>query len=217
VGLFLSVFVLFLGAAATPAEIQEATRHVLDPGKYQTRLPGHTQPGEESEALARALRGMNRLSVSPLAYLAQWLLWGLAILAVVVFLGVLAREAWRVPGTGAEADGQHEARGSPAELGVPLADAEALAAAGQYAEAIHVLLLRTLEALARRADTALAPAWTSREILGRLPLAETPRGALSDLVSEAERCHFGGAEPSAADFVRCRERFHTFALAYGSR
>ncbi len=215
-GLFLAVLVGLFGAAATPAQIQDATRQVLDPGKYQTRLPGHPQPGEDAAALGKALRGLGRLSASPLAHVAQWLLWGLAIAAVLVFLGVLAREAWRIPGTGADADAGREARGSPRELALPLADAEALAAAGQYAEAIHVLLLRTLEVLARRADTPLAPAWTSREILGRLTLPETPRGALSDLVSEAERCHFGGAEPSAADFARCRQRFHTFAEAYGS-
>ncbi len=216
-GLLLAILVGVFGAAATPAQIQDATRRVLDPGTYQTNLPGHPQPGDDPSAMTNTLRRLGRLAASPLAYVAQWLLWGLAIAAVLALVGVLAREAWRVPGTGAAAgDGPHVARGSPGELGRPLADAETLAAAGQYAEAIHVLLLRTIEVLARRAEAPLAPAWTSREILHRLALAETPRSALADLVGEAERCHFGGAAPSADDFARCRQRFHTFAEAYAS-
>ena len=216
-GLLLAVLVGFFGAAATPAQIHDATRRVLDPDTYQTRLPGHPQPGEDPGQVARALERMGRrLLASPLAHVAEWLLWGLAIAAIAAFLGLLARDAWRIPGTGAVAGGGGGARGAPEGLTAPLADADVLAAAGRYAEAIHVLLLHTLEVLARQAAAPLAPAWTSREILHRLALPPTPRGALADLVGEAERCHFGDAAPSAGDFARCRQCFHTFVEAYGS-
>ena len=57
----------------------------------------------------------------------------------------------------------------------PLGDADELARRGEFAEAIHTLLLRTLQELVRSAALRVAPATTSREILARVPLLADAR------------------------------------------
>ncbi len=106
-----------------------------------------------------------------------------------------------------------ETRPRPGETG--LDDADALAAQGRYVEAIHVLLLRTIEDLRRRAGARVADSMTSREILAVLEMPDAARAALSDLVSAVELTHFGGRRPAQAHYAKCRERYARFAAAYG--
>ena len=83
-----------------------------------------------------------------------------------------------------------------------LADPDALAAEGRFAEAIHALLLRALRGLARSIG-GIARGLTSREIIPRSP-AGAARAALEELVGTVERHEFGAQPLSAADFQRCR-------------
>lgn len=96
----------------------------------------------------------------------------------------------------------------------PLGDADDLAARGEYAEAIHTLLLRTLHELARSAMVRVERSHTSREILGRVPLAPDAREALSVLITYVELTHFGDDPAGAADYAKCREQFNRFATAF---
>jgi len=96
----------------------------------------------------------------------------------------------------------------------PIGDADELARAGKYAEAIHTLLLRTLIELVRATRTRVPASLTSREILERVPLVPAARAALYQLVSTVEVTHFGDDVPSAADYDRCRHEFQAFAQAY---
>ena len=98
---------------------------------------------------------------------------------------------------------------------MPLDSAERLAAAGRFAEAIHVLLLETLSALSRAAQ--LAPSLTSREIVARVPLPARARDALSGLVLAVEVSRFGGAAAGERDYHACLERFHAFLETYHRR
>ena len=97
-----------------------------------------------------------------------------------------------------------------------LGDADALAGDGRFAEAIHVLLLRTIDDLRRRADRPVADSLTSREILAALEMPAAARAALSDLVSVVELTYFGGRRPARKHYARCRERYERFAAAYGA-
>jgi hypothetical protein len=87
---------------------------------------------------------------------------------------------------------------------LPLADldADALAAEGRFADAIHVLLLRALREVAR-AGGEFARGMTSREVVFRVddPAA---RAALAELVAAVERHEFGARALGAGDFSRCR-------------
>lgn len=96
----------------------------------------------------------------------------------------------------------------------PLGDADELAARGEFVEAIHTLLLRTLQELAKSAAVRVERSHTSREILARVPLAPDARDALGVLITYVELTHFGDEPAGANDYARCREQFNRFATAF---
>ena len=94
---------------------------------------------------------------------------------------------------------------------------DALAARGKFAEAAHLLLLRSIEHIRAHKPDFVKPALTSREIetLGQLP--GQPRTAFASLVQVVEHVLFAGHDIDGADFARCREAYERFAFpAYWS-
>ena len=176
--------------------LAEDARRILEEGGYQRSLP--------KDAPAPT---PHSFSLGPLDTLLRILL--LAILAVALIVAL----AWlleRLRGRGRDIllpPGEE-----PVPLEVPLASAEELAAAGRYAEAIHLLLLETLSALSRAGR--LAPSLTSREIAGRVLLSARAREALLGLVQAVEISRFGGSPADEPDYRACRERFHAFLANY---
>ena len=128
---------------------------------------------------------------------------GAAVLAVLLFVAWLARRLAERGDSGSISEGAS----APTLDAGPLLDAEALAAQGRYGEAIHLLLLRTFEVLARRMGSRLAPGMTAREAVVRLSLPGPARPALADLVEAAETTTFAGRAASESDYKRCANRF----------
>ncbi len=190
---------LLLAAAPAAEEIRERAAAVLRGDGYQTALP--------RDAVApRALD----LPLGPLELLLRLLLWtALAVLAVLAVTWLVRRLR---PAAG-DAEVADEDAGAAA-VAIPIAGAEALAADGRWAEAIHALLLETLEALSRAAR--LAPSLTSREIVERVPLPARAREALAGLVVAVEISRFGGAAAGEGDYRACLERFHSFLETHRS-
>jgi hypothetical protein len=98
----------------------------------------------------------------------------------------------------------------PGEGAAVMEDPERLATRGEYAEAVHVLLLRSIM-LVRDRGVVLSPSLTSREILRRAALEDQEKDAFRALVDVTELTHFGGRGATEADFLRCRELFHRIA------
>ncbi|MDF1700480.1 MAG: hypothetical protein P1V36_04910 [Planctomycetota bacterium] len=101
-----------------------------------------------------------------------------------------------------------------AALDAPRSEAERLAAEGRYDEAVHILLLKTIEALVATQPGGVPAAWTSREIQGGAPMpaaARTPFGALVDTV---EHSLFGGLLVDRRAWEACLARFHEFERVY---
>lgn len=86
-------------------------------------------------------------------------------------------------------------------------DAEELARRGLFAEAMHILLLRSVAELRKRLEVTIADSLTSREILQRLALPDTGRRALADLISRVELVHFGKRAAGRDDYGACRASF----------
>ncbi|MDR1607921.1 MAG: hypothetical protein LBT38_05890 [Deltaproteobacteria bacterium] len=80
---------------------------------------------------------------------------------------------------------------------------------GQYAEAIHQLLLRSLEEFQKRKKVAWPSSLTSREILARLKLGPPVEPALAFMVAKVEISHFGPYEPQETDYKACLDNFET--------
>ena len=154
----------------------------------------------------------------PMSSVLTMLMWGL----LAVGLGLLA--FWFVSEMAKsgedvalpeKADGDAAVKAATAAIiDKPLGDADELAARGEFAEAIHTLLLRTLHELARSAMVRVERSHTSREILARVPLATDAREALSVLITYVELTHFGDDPAGAADYAKCREQFNRFANAF---
>lgn len=223
-------------AAAQPADdaaIEKATREVLD-RRYQRELPiGQLElrPGERPRdgrpkaAPGRARRAPDRARsehdergmASPLSAVMRMIVFGILAVAVVMILLWLVRDLRR--GSDAESLEGEEVPQPTVDQGVierPVGDADELARAGRFAEAIHTLLLRTLVELVRATRTRVPASLTSREILERVPLVPAARAALYQLVSTVEVTYFGDEVPGAADYERCRGEFQRFAEAYRS-
>jgi hypothetical protein len=189
---------LLASASLSPSEIRARAEAVLASGGYQTSLPQAPKP----------LKPFS-LPLGPLELLLRILLWTALAVLVVLAVSWLVR---RLSGGARDAEPAEPAREAPAEI--PIESAEALAAQGRWAEAIHALLLETLQALSRAAR--LAPSLTSREIVEEVPLPAGARDALEGLVLAVEVSRFGGAPAAEGDYRSCLSRFHAFVDSYGS-
>jgi len=179
--------------AAAAGRAAERAAAILRDRDYQTALPAPREP-----------TGF-QLPLGPLELLLKILLWAALAVAVIIAATWIARRL----GLGArDVEAPAEAASAAPAVGIRVEGAEALAAQGRFAEAIHRLLLDTLEALSRAAR--LAPSLTSREIVSRVPLAPAAREALAGLVDAVEVSWFGGAVPGEGDYRRCLERFRAF-------
>lgn len=94
--------------------------------------------------------------------------------------------------------------------------ATALAAAGRYGEAAHVLLLCALDILVERGRAPLRVSATGREVARGLQAPEPAPAAFSVMVTAAERWYFGAREPDADDYQACRHAYDRFAAAWAA-
>jgi hypothetical protein len=146
----------------------------------------------------------------------RWLFWALVAGLAALVLYVLARQAmklrWR-PRDKAEGKVAEAAwRPAPEKARLLLADADRLAASGDFAAAVHLLLLRSIQDIEERFPRLLRPAFTSREI-GRLEqIPSNARATFAGIARIVEQSLFGGGTVGKEDFARCRESYEHFAF-----
>lgn len=85
-----------------------------------------------------------------------------------------------------------------------LAEADALAAAGRFAEAVHLLLYRSVEDIEGRRPGLVRPAMTSRELAAAHDMPAVARGAFSQIARAVEISLFGGRTIDAGAWQACR-------------
>jgi len=141
---------------------------------------------------------------------------GLAATAALV-LWLIVRDlplARRFLGKPAASAGQPEAwRPSGAAAHALLAEADQLAAAGRYDEAIHLLLFRSIQDIGATRPAAVRAALTSRDIVDAAPLSESGRAAFRRIAAAVERSFFAGRAADRETFDACRAHYQAFALA----
>ena len=203
-----------------------------------------TSPAPSDEALAKAHARLlqdaslqfDRLSIKPpetpgwvkwlgealkdLEPVLKWAFWIALALLVALILFFIGRELLRL--------GRPKARaGKPVVLTGGewrpeaqaardlLAEADALADQGLYAEAAHLLLLRSVQDIEKRQPRAVRISLTTREIAVLEVLPESARPAFSAIGRVVERSLFGGAPVGSSDFADCRRAYEDFALPAG--
>jgi hypothetical protein len=92
-----------------------------------------------------------------------------------------------------------------------LQEADALAAKGQFAQAVHHLLLRSVQDLSQRRPQIVRPAATSRELAMADGIPFAPRRLFAQIATVVERSFFGGRDVSEADWGLCRAAYADFA------
>jgi len=108
-----------------------------------------------------------------------------------------------------EDDGWRPARAAALAL---LSDADALAAQGRFDEAVHLLLLRSINDIDGRLPNTVRPALTARDIeeLSRLPAAARP--AFVRIARVVESSLFGGRSVDQVAWADCRQAYEAFAF-----
>lgn len=92
-------------------------------------------------------------------------------------------------------------------MGKAQLEADELAQQGLFAEAMHVLLLQSVNELRRRLAVSIAVSLTSREILQRIGLAPEGHDVFADIISRVEISYFGSHQPNSADYAACRASY----------
>ncbi|MDO9472808.1 MAG: hypothetical protein Q7J28_07100 [Caulobacter sp.] len=170
-------------------------------------------PPEWLKALTDALEAMG-----PLLNVLFWVVVAAMVLGLLYVIArslVKARYGGR-PGAGPNLGPEAEWRPTAEQARVLLADADALADEGRFAEAAHLLLLRGVQDIRDHRPGLVRPALTSRDIAGLDALPTQAREAFGAIAGVVERSFFGGRDLAADDWVRCRSAYETFALGGGA-
>ena len=94
-----------------------------------------------------------------------------------------------------------------------LEEADRLAAAGQYDEATHLLLKRSVGQIAHARPDLVEPSSTARELSAEPRLPEGARTAFAVIAGRVERSLFALSALSATDWQAARDAYADFALA----
>jgi hypothetical protein len=103
---------------------------------------------------------------------------------------------------------------APAEAGARswLEEADALAGQARFAEAIHHLLFRSIEDIARRSPALVRPALTSRELASADGFPRNARELFARIARLVERSLFGARPVGETDWQTARQAYSDFAL-----
>ena len=231
-------------APAPDPALDAAWRALRDGGRVQTRLrpvDPPPQPPEWLKALVKALDHALGTVFAPIGRLFHWLgtllpdapwarilFWGwlgaLLLLFGWVLVDRLRQGTWRWPRwrrRRAADDGGWDMPEPP----VPafrvtqawLDEADRLAGEGRYGEALHSLLLRSIEDLARRRPQLVRPAMTARDLARDAEIPEPGRAQFAEIASAVEASLFGGRPMAVADWQRGRAAYGAFAHAWFQR
>jgi hypothetical protein len=166
-------------------------------------------------------------SLMPDAPYARVLLWTVLVAAVLAFIWLFVQRfrsgQWRLPrwpwGRGGKPPAAEDEEWIPQEAPAHawLEEADALAARGKYAEAVHHLLRRSIDDIAYRRPQLVRPALTSRDIAAADAIPPRARTLFTGIVAIVERSLFGGRPVSADDWSATRASYADFALSQAWR
>ena len=222
-------------AEPSPAEIREAIDAVYDGRNYQRELPRpdgdslanrreSDLDGKEGETRDKP-QGWQPLlwrlpgEWSEVLRIVIWVVGGVGLLLLLYFLVMelpALRRARAVALVDDKVGDSTGLRRAEARLEDPasLEEADRLARAGRFAEAIHVLLLHAIEVLRARLESGLSQALTGREVLRLAPMPDAAAAALQALVRRSEHCHFGGRAADRDLYQQSLDHFQAFRDAW---
>ena len=200
------------GPAGTTDQVAAAHAKLLQDSALQFEFNAAPPPPQMPEWLRAFFRFLG--SLQPFFEVLFWA--GVAILAALIlyFIGRELLRYYRRAGPEGAAAPENAPSWRPpvARAKALLADADRLAAQGRFAEAVHLILFRSIDDIDTRRPRALTPALTSRDILALKEIPASPRQAFARIAALVERSFFGGRSVDANDFAECRRAYEAFAF-----
>ena len=192
-----------VAASPSAAEIADAHRALLADDSIQLSLASPPPPPPPPDWLRW---------LEPLLPYLQYIGW--AVLGLLVLLALYA--GWRrwQNRQGPQATDSGETPGwrpDAAQARELLAEADALAAAGEFGAAAHLILLKSVEQITARSPQLVRPALTSRDIAALPGLARPVAGAFGDIAQRVERWLFAGRALTPDDWQQCRQAYAAVA------
>ncbi len=196
--------------AASDAAFNAAHQALAADKAFQFEMRGLEPPPPPPGWLRPLIEALT--AMGPVFKIIFWL--GLAAI-VIAILWFIAREVIRIrlPVRTDKLDIKDDGwRPAPAAALALLSDADALAAEGRFAEAVHLLLLRSINDIDGRLPNTVRPALTARDIAGlsRLPAAARP--TFDRIARTVESSLFGGRPVDGATWADCRAAYEAFAF-----
>ncbi|MER9415547.1 DUF4129 domain-containing protein [Mesorhizobium sp. M0306] len=138
---------------------------------------------------------------------------GVAIILLLVFLEVKGI-AWRLPWQRARPEVEDEETWRPdaGAAQILLSQADALAARGDYDEAVHLLLRRSVADIAGRLPDFLRPSLTARDIANAPSLPGRARHAFTEIARIVEAALFARRPVGAEGWRQARGAYERFAF-----
>ena len=96
-----------------------------------------------------------------------------------------------------------------------LEEADLLARAGKFAEAVHLLLFRSIDDIQQQLEGGVPRSLTAREIGGLGHLPDEAKSALSPIIMIVERSFFGDRDVDEPDWKTARGSYERFAFGEG--
>jgi len=202
-----------VAAAGDPARFDQAHAALRTDTSIQFDLPSFEPP-----VVPGWLRRLGELleGSGPLFKIVFWIVVGAVVLALLYAIfrwierGGLAFLKRRSDTEAAMAESW---RPEEAPARALLAEADALASAGRFDQAVHLLLFRSIEDIEAKRPKLVRPALTSRDIAGADQIPAGPRSAFGRIVMAVERSLFGGRPLDQTDWTGCRVAYEEFAFA----
>ncbi|MDB5677860.1 DUF4129 domain-containing protein [Sphingomonas bacterium] len=219
-------------AVAAAQRLADAHRALRDDPAMQFRMGPAPMPKPFEVPgwlrwLADVLRPVGRFfqwitSLMPAAPLAQILLWSVIVILALTLAWLIVDRIrsgeWRTPLRRKRArqvaveNAEQEWAPDFAPARAWLDEADALAARGLYAEAVHHLLFRSVEDIQRRRPRVVRPSLTSRELSSAAGIPAVARELFARIAGYVESSLFGGRAVVANDWIKARAAYTDFAL-----
>jgi hypothetical protein len=208
------------GEPAAPDSFEEAHAELLGDRSIQFELPPVERPDPppqrpSSEDVQPITISVPPADAGPVAMSVFWVVVavaaaGLLFLIVARLAGWFGRDRLK-PVAPAEPEWQPEEQAARGLLG----DADALAAAGRYFEAAHLLLHRSIADIQEKRPATIRKSLTSRDIAALPSIPPWPAAAFTKIVQAVERSLFGGRPLDEPTWRDCRAAYERFAFAEG--
>ncbi|WP_287329485.1 DUF4129 domain-containing protein [Mesorhizobium sp.] len=192
--------------------LAKAHQHLISDKSIQFELPAYVPP-QPPDWLKPLLDLLS--SLGPYMIYLFWgaVLSGAAIILLLVFLEMKGI-AWRLPWQGVrrETEAEEAWRPDAGAAQILLSEADALAARGDYDEAVHLLLRRSVADIAGRLPDFLRPSLTARDIAAAASVPAKARAAFTEIARIVEAALFARRPVGAEGWRQARGAYERFVF-----